>query len=491
MSKLIAVIFLNLILALASFAQTSAFTYQGHLSDGGQPANGSYDIQIDLYDTPDVGTGTRIGTQGFTTVVVVNGTFSLVLDFGPNAFPGADRYLQFVVQRTGNTGIPTLLSPREKVTSAPYADRSLSAATADNAQQLSGVAASQFVLTSDARLGDARSPLPGSGDYVQNTTTPQASSNFNVTGTGKADTFDAGTQFNLAGARVLSGYGTNNLFAGQNAAQSNPTGDSNSFFGANSGQTTADGRLNSFFGTNSGKSNTSGSFNAFFGAGSGFANFDGNNNAFFGYTSGRNNSSGANNSFFGNAAGFTATTGSNNSLFGWFSGNLTTIGNANSFFGARAGAANTSGFENSFFGTSAGSQNLTGNDNTIVGNNADLGSGNLFNSTAIGAQSFVTQSNSLILGSINGVNNATADTNVGIGTTSPTSRLHVVGDGHFTGNLTVDGSFALNSFNAITQYNLNGARVISNAGTNNFFAGQGTGNANTTGSANAFFGATA
>ena len=37
------------------------------------------------------------------------------------------------------------------------------------------------------------------------------------------------------------------------------------------------------------------------------------------------------------------------------------------------------------------------------------------------------------------INYATAG-NVGIGTSTPTSRLHVVGDGKFTGNLTVDGS---------------------------------------------------
>src|SRR5262249_7565666 len=33
--------------------------------------------------------------------------------------------------------------------------------------------------------------------------------------------------------------------------------------------------------------------------------------------------------------------------------------------------------------------------------------------------------NSLVLGSINGVNNATADTNVGIGTTAPSQLLHI------------------------------------------------------------------
>ena len=41
----------------------------------------------------------------------------------------------------------------------------------------------------------------------------------------------------------------------------------------------------------------------------------------------------------------------------------------------------------------------------------------------------MTQSNSLVLGSIKGVNGATADTNVGIGLTAPVYRLHVVDPG--------------------------------------------------------------
>jgi hypothetical protein len=49
----------------------------------------------------------------------------------------------------------------------------------------------------------------------------------------------------------------------------------------------------------------------------------------------------------------------------------------------------------------------------------------LTNTTAIGANANVTQANSLVLGSINGVNGATADTNVGIGTTAPQSKLQV------------------------------------------------------------------
>jgi hypothetical protein len=55
-----------------------------------------------------------------------------------------------------------------------------------------------------------------------------------------------------------------------------------------------------------------------------------------------------------------------------------------------------------------------------------VGANNLTNATAIGSQAQVTASNALVLGAINGVNGATADTSVGIGTTAPTFKLQVV-----------------------------------------------------------------
>ena len=76
------------------------------------------------------------------------------------------------------------------------------------------------------------------------------------------------------------------------------------------------------------------------------------------------------------------------------------------------------GDNNSFFGGQAGLTNTTGSGNTIIGRSADVGSGNLTNATAIGAFARVSQSNSLVLG--NGAN-------VGIGTTAPSSLLHLNG----------------------------------------------------------------
>src|SRR5512132_455045 len=53
--------------------------------------------------------------------------------------------------------------------------------------------------------------------------------------------------------------------------------------------------------------------------------------------------------------------------------------------------------------------NTIGNSNTLLGFSSQV-TANLTNATAIGANASVTQSNSLVLGSINGVNGASADT---------------------------------------------------------------------------------
>lgn len=45
------VLLLALIISEAAAAQTSAFTYQGKLTDAGTPANGTHDLQFSLFDT--------------------------------------------------------------------------------------------------------------------------------------------------------------------------------------------------------------------------------------------------------------------------------------------------------------------------------------------------------------------------------------------------------------------------------------------------------
>jgi hypothetical protein len=89
--------------------------------------------------------------------------------------------------------------------------------------------------------------------------------------------------------------------------------------------------------------------------------------------------------------------------------------------------SNTTGGCNVANGYHALSNNTTGSNNSTFGCEANVASGNLVNATAIGAQAMVGDSNCLVLGSISGINFATQSVNVGIGTTTPQTRLHIVG----------------------------------------------------------------
>jgi hypothetical protein len=430
-------------------AQTTEFTYQGSLKDGATLANANYDFEFALFDS--LSGGSQIGAPiPKNAVVVANGIFAVKLDFG-GQFPGTNRYLEIRVKLSGQPAITTL-GPRQLINSAPYSVKSLSADSANNATSagtsgnslnLGGVPATQYVLTSDGRLSDARNPLPNSASYIQNTASPQASSDFNVSGNGTAggtltgDILRANAQFNIGGNRVLSVAGTNNTFAGVNAGASN-TGSENSFFGRGAGFNNIDGADNSFFGYQAGNTNTTGSRNSFFGSGAG-TNSTADWNTFFGYQAGKLIGSGSQNSFFGSQAGQSAgATVTRSSYFGSFAGQysagfdnvyvgdnagagapLTNNSGANNVFvGSRTGATNASGSLNVFVGANAGFWNSTGvgnvvvgyNDtmsettnstgswNTLIGDYATVGSSDLTHATAVGSGTVVTTNNTIVLG---------------------------------------------------------------------------------------------
>jgi hypothetical protein len=187
-------------------AQGSVFTYQGKLSDGGTAANGTYDLQFALYDA----VGNLQGSPNTVTktgVNVTNGIFTVRLDFGVSAFSGADRFLDIGVKHPMDDSYTPLL-PRQQLTSTPYAMRSLNAANANNAMNADKLGAnppSFYVLISDPRLSDARPPTANSSNYIQNRQSPQAISNFNISGNGVL----GGTL--TAGALVGDGSGITNL----------------------------------------------------------------------------------------------------------------------------------------------------------------------------------------------------------------------------------------------------------------------------------------
>lgn len=114
-------------------AQTTAFTYQGRLTDNGIPANGSYDLRFTLYDAAEGGTAVSVS---LTNAIpgVSNGLFTTTLDFGAEVFGGNARWLE-IAARTNGADTFTPLDPRQWLTPAPTA---IFAATAGTALTVSG-----------------------------------------------------------------------------------------------------------------------------------------------------------------------------------------------------------------------------------------------------------------------------------------------------------------------------------------------------------------
>lgn len=436
------VVRLSLVLALllsasTAFAQTTVFTYQGRLQDGGAPANGNYDMQFKLFDTATVGTGSQAGatiTNG--TVAVTSGVFTVQLDFGATAFPGADRFLEISVRPAGSLAPYTVLIPRQPITSTPYAIRALNAT---NAIQNSTVqqANSSFNISDNGSVGGtlAASALTAatlniSGNGTMSGTlaagalsaaTLNISGNGTVSGTLNAGngnfvgTVSAGTvnatSVNVTGNGRVNGTLSAGALSSDSAVTAstlNLTGNAIVAGEVSAGTFNTDGDYeingstvisvnanNLFVGPNAGQGNTSGDFNSFFGKNAGQVNSSGEKNSFFGENAGQLNSASAN-SFFGFGAGDHTTGGSGNAFFGSTAGSNNSGGSNNSFFGSQAGVGVTSGSNNTAVGAGAGNTN-TGSNNTMIGSGASA-NGSLSFATVIGAGAVVTTSNTVVLG---------------------------------------------------------------------------------------------
>lgn len=100
-------------------AQGTAFTYQGQLNNGGNTANGSYDLQFTLFSASS-GASAVAGPLTNTATAVSSGLFLVTLDFGTGVFTGTNYWLDIAV-RTNGTGPFAEMSPRQALTPTPHA----------------------------------------------------------------------------------------------------------------------------------------------------------------------------------------------------------------------------------------------------------------------------------------------------------------------------------------------------------------------------------
>ncbi len=324
---------------------------------------------------------------------------------------------------------------------------------------------------------------------------------------------------NMTGSfNTLIGYNTgysnvdgyNNVFLGNQAGYANTLGYNNVILGTSAGYSNIDGFSNTFIGNSAGSSNTSGFFNIFIGEQAGISNTTASRNVFVGQLAGRYNTIGQFNVFLGQQTGEANTTGSFNLFAGRSAGSFNTTGQLNTFLGINAGGANTTGNENvnlggesgkwnstgSYnvnLGTGAGNGNVDGNYNVSIGYYAGValrsGSSNIFIGPGAGggltntsnklfiANSSADANNALIYGEFD-TRNLTINGNLGIGKTSPATKLDIAG-----GNWNVlsgEGDFRVGDANyrfKIGVANSGGGagdvRLTAQGGTNRLFLGGG------------------
>jgi len=168
-------------------AQGTSFTYQGKISNAGNPATGSFDMQFKMFDAPTDGT-----QQGDTVtnpaVQATAGIFTVELDFGAEVFDGTARYLEICVRPASSADPYTVLAPRQPITSTPYALHSMKAAAADGlsaacvncvtGEQVQSIDGAQITgAVSGSQISGEIPPesVPtGSNNYIQNATIAKA-----------------------------------------------------------------------------------------------------------------------------------------------------------------------------------------------------------------------------------------------------------------------------------------------------------------------------
>ncbi len=367
--------------ALSASAQGTAFTYQGQLQNNGSPASGTYDLTFALFNTNTSGVALA-GPVTNDAVVVTNGLFTVLIDFGPGVFTGQINWLEIAVETNGVNTFTTL-APRQQLTPMPYA------IYAESASGLSGtLSASQLTSIGNTNGINLYNFFVGpSGNSTMNGGINTANGYYALQNNTSGSANTANGSFALS----ANTSGSENTASGYLALFDNTGGSYNTAYGDLALLDNTSGNYNTANGGHSLAFNTSGSYNTAIGYYA-LHNNGGSYNIALGYEAGQNITTGSSNIDIGNPGvtgdnniirigeGQSLTfiagviTGNGAGLTGLDASQLTSIGNTNSgynnFFVGPSGNSTTSGFGNTANGFSALQNNTSGNANMADGDGA-------------------------------------------------------------------------------------------------------------------------
>lgn len=140
---------------------TTAFTYQGQLTDGGVPTVGLADFRFALFDA--ASGGAQVGATLCADNVVLDGEgrFTVQLDFGQQFSAGQARFLlvEYRADTGSGCGVATgfaALTPRQAITSTPSASFALTASDATTLNGQSGAFYQNAANLTAGTIPDAR-----------------------------------------------------------------------------------------------------------------------------------------------------------------------------------------------------------------------------------------------------------------------------------------------------------------------------------------------
>jgi hypothetical protein len=115
---------------LRANGSNAGFTYQGRLTNTGTPYTGNGDIAATIYDAA-TGGNVVANTFAVLNVTFTQGLFNVRIPAAASTFdPGADRWLEIAVRTPAGAGSYNVLSPRQRITSAPTAISAITATSA-------------------------------------------------------------------------------------------------------------------------------------------------------------------------------------------------------------------------------------------------------------------------------------------------------------------------------------------------------------------------